>query len=159
MSWAVCSYDTEADSGRTCTAEPVCISNPAELWLNAKEANNIKAFYKYSEVNDNDLQQCFSHFSPGDSPVSTSSRNQQGPRNTSGDGVGCFGMGCAGDRYTRDDLLWVNPSRQLRPHSCLITLPKSDGERPGRAKVRKLMDWDKDSFIGTAKAMHATKEK
>ncbi|KAF4788433.1 hypothetical protein TURU_161379 [Turdus rufiventris] len=54
--------------------------------------------------------------------------------------VGCFGMGCAGDRYTRDDLLWVNPSRQLRPHSCLIALPKSDGERPGRAKVRKLMD-------------------
>lgn len=73
--------------------------------------------------------------------------------------VGCFGMGCAGDRYTRDDLLWVNPSRQLRPHSCLITLPKSDGERPGRAKVRKFMDWDKDSFIGTAKAMHATKAK
>lgn len=28
--------------------------------------------------------------------------------------VGCFGMGCAGDRYIRDDLLWVNPSRQLR---------------------------------------------
>jgi len=80
----------EADSGRTCTAEPLHISNPAELWLQAKGANNIKALYKQSEVNDNDLQQWFAHDSPGDTPIPTSSWHQQGPRNTLGGGASCW---------------------------------------------------------------------
>lgn len=33
--------------------------------------------------------------------------------------VGYFGMGCAGDRYIRDDFLWVNISRQLRTTQLL----------------------------------------
>lgn len=42
------------------------------------------------------------------------------------------------------------------PHSCLLTLHWVE-ERIGRVKVRKLIGWHKDSFIGKAKAVHTNK--
>ena len=55
-------------------------------------------------------------------------------------------------------LLWFNLSWQLSPTQLLAHSPRVGmGERIGRVKVRKLVGWDKDSFIGKAKATHTSK--
>lgn len=49
----------------------------------------------------------------------------------------------------------LTPASNQAPCSCLLTLPtRSIGQRMGRVKGRKLMDCDKGSLIGKAKAMH-----
>lgn len=48
-------------------------------------------------------------------------------------------------------LLWVNPSRQLRPHSRLLTpclpAPAGQGNRKGRVKAILLILWIKIKIV------------
>ena len=59
-----------------------------------------------------------------------------------------------------NNMFCSNPCWQLSTTQPLAYCPPWwDGERTGRVKVRKLMGWDKDSLVGKAKAMHASKAK
>jgi len=55
-------------------------------------------------------------------------------------------------------VLWLNSSRQLSTRQLLAQSPlRWDGDRIRRAEVRKRMGRDKDSLIGKAKAVCASK--
>ena len=61
-------------------------------------------------------------------------------------------------------LSWFNPSQQLGPtqpltHTPSHPTPGGVGKKIRRVKVRNLVAWDKDSLIGKAKAVHASKAK
>lgn len=59
-------------------------------------------------------------------------------------------------------LLWINPSRQLRPHSCLLTprlpIPVGQGNRKGRVKAIKLVDQDKNCLISKGEGKEESKK-
>ena len=55
-------------------------------------------------------------------------------------------------------LSWFNPSQQRRTTQGLTPFPPHEmGDRTGKVKVTKLMDWDKDCLIGKAKTINASK--
>ena len=57
-------------------------------------------------------------------------------------------------------MLWFNPGGQWSPTQMITHSPPCGvGERFGRVKVRKLLDWDKDGLIGKAKIVCASKVK
>lgn len=54
-----------------------------------------------------------------------------------------------GQFFLEGNVRWIDPSQW--PHNCLLiypihTYPSRTGERLGRAKLTKLMSWDKDSL-------------